>query len=235
VSLVVSRGLDRSRGVFLPDFSAPVSDSQKQVSLFAVLRDGENGAMVCLAVFAQNHVGVELGAGCGLLAALHLGFLQGQQDALLGADHHAVGAVGGDLEAGGVEQLAGVDVGRARLAGALLHQDVVLEQLEVGFLGEEGVLVLLVDALLPGDEPAVGRGGVILDACLLVHEARGVGGVLVRLLDLRDQGFAFLLCGQVFGKQVHGHEGVLVSQVPEADLAGVETSEQLVLLLVVEG
>lgn len=55
------------------------------------------------------------------------------------------------------------------------------------------MFVLLVDALLPGDEAAVGRGGVVLDAGFLVHEARGLGGVLVGLLDLRDQRFAFLL------------------------------------------
>lgn len=81
------------------------------------------------------------------------------------------------------------------------------------------MFVLLVDALLPGDEAAVGRGGVVLNAGFLVHEARGLGGVLVGLLDLRDQRFAFLLSRQVLRQQVHRDERVLVAQVPQTDLS----------------
>jgi len=219
VGLVVGGGVDRRGGFFLPDLGAPVADGEEEFGLFAVLRDGEDGSVVTLAFLAEDDIGVEFGAGDRLLASLHLRFLEREQDALLGTDHHTVGAVVGDFETGGVEQLAGVDVGGARLAGALLHQDVVLEQLEVGFLGQLGVFVLLVDALLPGDEAAVGRGGVVLDAGFLVHEARGLGGVLVGLLDLRDQRFAFLLSRQVLRQQVHRDERVLVAQVPQTDLS----------------
>lgn len=100
---MVGCGLDRSVGFFLPDFSTPVANSQKQIGLFAVLGYGEDGSVVCFTVFAEDHVGVEFGAWGGLLATLHLGFFEGEQDALFGPDHHAVGAVRGDFEARGVQ------------------------------------------------------------------------------------------------------------------------------------
>lgn len=132
---VLGSGLNGGVGFLLPDLGTPVTHGQEQVSLFAVLGDGQDGAVVCLPVLAEDDVRVEFSALHGLCAALHLGFLEREQDALFGADHHAVGTVGRDFKAGCVEQFGCVHVGCSRLTCTFLHQDVVLQQFEVNLFG----------------------------------------------------------------------------------------------------
>jgi len=192
-----------------------------------VLRDGLDGAVVAVGLLAQNHVRLELLADRGGLVGSGPGLLEGHDLTLLGADDLLQGVVRLHLEARGVQQLLRVHVIEAGFA-VPLEGDVAFKQLEVGFLVDLLELVFVVAFAVPYQEAAVGAGTHQVAALFGVHPLHALGRVVMRILDRRDQG--------VGHERTHGHGGLalVLSQVPQRNLAVLQSTQQLIRDFVVE-
>lgn len=93
LGVVLGGRLDWSERLLLPDFGRPVSHGEEQVTLFPVLRNGVDGAVVTVSFLAQDHVGLEFLAHRSSLVGGSSGLLQRHHLSLFGSDDVLQGVI----------------------------------------------------------------------------------------------------------------------------------------------